>query len=130
MAGPHSGSVLALVNLDSALGAAERHVDDRAFIGHQRRERLHLFRVHVRRKANASFDRQLVMAVLGAPRFDHLESASVLPDRKVESVDAVAGLDLLEQTRRVFSARGCGVEASVDGFQEAAGGGHGLVSLR
>ena len=42
------------------------------------------------------------MAVLGAPGLDDLVAAFLLPDREAEVVDAVADLDLVEQTWRVF----------------------------
>ncbi len=52
---------------EAALGAAERHVDERAFEGHERGERLHLLLVDDGRVADAALDGQPVLAVHRAP---------------------------------------------------------------
>ena len=111
--------VAAAVDLDAALGAAERHVDDGALVGHQRGERHHLVLVDVGAVADAALGRQLVLAVLGAPGVDDLDRAVVAPHREAEAVDAVAGLDLVEQHRLVLGERGRPVEVVVDLLEEA-----------
>ena len=50
-----------------ALGAAERHVDERAFEGHQRRQRFDLLLVDMGRVANAALHGKAVLAVHRAP---------------------------------------------------------------
>jgi hypothetical protein len=82
---------------DAALGAAVRHVDDGALVGHERGERHDLFLVHVGREADAPLRGQLVMAVLHAPAMDDLDGAGGAPQREVEAVDAVAAPDLCQQ---------------------------------
>jgi hypothetical protein len=61
-----------------------------------------------------------VVAVLGAPRLDDLETAPFFPDWKMEAVNAVTGLDLFQQAGRIVSERRGGVEAPIDGFEEAS----------
>ena len=70
------------IDLHRALGAAVRQIDDRALVGHQRGEPLDLFLVDERRVANAALGRQLVMAVLDAPRVDALERAVRTAERE------------------------------------------------
>ena len=50
------------------------------------------------------------MTVLDAPGPDDLERAVMLPDRKVETIDPVAPLDLIEQPWRMTAERGCAIE--------------------
>ena len=115
---------LARVHLDRALGAAKRHVDDRALPGHQRRQRHHLVLVDVGAVADAAFHRQLVMAVLGAPRLHDGDRAVVVPQRKLEPVQAVACLDLIEQSLRKGGEDGRAVEAAIDVVEKTSGAGH------
>ena len=72
------------VDLDAALGAAERSVDHRALVGHQRGERHHLVLVDVEAVADAALGGQLVVAVLRAPGVDHLDLAVVRSRGKVK----------------------------------------------
>jgi dienelactone hydrolase len=102
------------VDLDRALGAAERHIDDGALVRHQRRERLDLGFVGVQAEANAALGRQLVMTVLGAPRAHHFDMPVVVPDGKPEGVDAVARADLAQQSRGMGGERRRAVEVHVD----------------
>ena len=69
-----AGRVLLGVDPDAALGAAERHVHQRALVGHQRREGLDLVRVHVGGVADPALGGQLVVAVLGPPGVHHLDA--------------------------------------------------------
>lgn len=59
--------VLARVNHDSAFGPAKRYVDDRAFVAHQRGERLNLILVNDRRVANPTLRRQSMVGMRGTP---------------------------------------------------------------
>ena len=110
--------VLLGVDADAALGAAERHVDDRAFVGHERCERLDLVLVDCRRVADAALHGHAVMTVLGAPGGDDLVAA-VAPDRELDGVDRVADLDLVEEALRIVGERSCLVEVQVDRLEEA-----------
>src|SRR5262249_8998087 len=56
--------VLLRIDADTALGAPEGYVHDRAFEGHQRGERHHLVEVHRRGKPDTAFTGGLVMRVL------------------------------------------------------------------
>ncbi len=113
------GRAGARVNLHGALGAAERHVDNRALVGHQRGERHHFVLVHVRAEADAALGRHLVMTVLDAPRPDHVDRAVKLPHRELEAVDAVGELDLIQEARRMCGERGGCVEVAVDVVEQA-----------
>jgi hypothetical protein len=61
------------IDLHRALRAAERHIDKRAFVGHQGGKRLHFRFVDLRAVPDAAFRRQLVVAVLGAPGMHDLD---------------------------------------------------------
>ena len=112
---------------DAALGAAERHVDDRALVGHQRGQRHHLFFVDVGAVANAALDRQLVMAVLDAPRVNHFDLAAGPAQRKVEAIDAVADANLLEQPTRIVGELRRFVEVLGDLIEEVRRSAHALI---
>ena len=113
------------VDLHSPFGTAERDVDDRALERHQRRQRHHLVFVHLCAVADAALERQPVMTVLGPPRPDYLQGAVDLSHRKVETIHAVASLDLIEQTGRIVTERSGAVERPRDVCEEAARrGGH------
>ncbi len=67
--------VLARIDDQAALGAAEGHVDDGALVGHQRRQRLDLVLVDAHREADAALRRQAVIAVHRAPAGEDLGRA-------------------------------------------------------
>ncbi len=121
--------VLLRIDLDAALGAAVRHVHDRALVGHERRQGHHLLLVHVRRVADAALGRQLVMAVLDAPAVDDLDRAVGAPEREVEAVDAVAAANLCQQAFGVVGEAGGVVEVSGHLIEERLGRHH-RVGLR
>ncbi len=121
--------VVAAVDPDAPLGAAERDLDHRALVGHQRRERHHLVLVDAVVVADPALGRQLVLGVLGAPGMDHLDRAVVLLDRECHVVDAVADPDLLEQAARVLGVGRGLFEVLIDLVEEAQGLGHGLTSV-
>ena len=93
--------IILRLDLDAALRAAKRHVDDRALVGHQCGQRHDLFFVHLGAVTDAALDRHLVVAVLDAPRVDHFDLAAGAAQREVEAIDAVADANLLEQAARV-----------------------------
>jgi hypothetical protein len=68
------------IDLNSPLGAAERHADHRRLPGHQARERAHLVEVYVRMKAKPALERPTRVVVLNAV-------ADVIPDRTVVELD-------------------------------------------
>ena len=112
---------------DAALRAAERDVDDGAFVGHQRRERHHLFFIHLGAVANAALHRQLVVAVLDAPRVNDFNLAAGSTKWKVKTVDAVADADLFEQSTRVFGELRRRVEVLRDLIEEVGRSAHGGI---
>ena len=114
------GRVARRVDLDGALGAPVRDVDDRALVGHQRRQRHDLVLVHLGAVADAALDREPVVAVLGAPGTDHRERPVALADREVEAVDAVAALDLVEQAGRLGAQGGRAIEVAGDVREESS----------
>jgi hypothetical protein len=113
--------VLLGVDGHAALGPAERHVDDRTFVGHERRERLDLVLVDLRCVADAALDRRAVVAVMHAPAGDDLVLTALAADRKLHRVDGVRHLDLIEQAARVIAQRRGFFEVDVDGLEEARG---------
>jgi hypothetical protein len=99
------GGVVARAQLDAALAAAERHVADRALVGHQRGQRHDLVLVHHPAVANAPLQGLPVVAVLGAPGFeDHVLVVDL--HRELHVVDVVADPDLLQEARRQIHVRG------------------------
>ena len=80
-----STEYFARIDADAALGAAERHVDDGALVGHERGQRHHFFFVDLGRVADAALDRRLVMAVLDPPGANDLDVAVVAPQRESRS---------------------------------------------
>src|SRR3989475_9190134 len=68
------GRVLLGVDLHAALGAAERHVDDRALVRHDRGQRGDLVLVHGRRVADAALHRHPAAAALDPPPLEHLRA--------------------------------------------------------
>ena len=102
------------IDLHGALRAAERHVHQRALVGHQRGQRLHFGFIHVRAEADAAFGGQLVMAVLGAPGVDHFNRPVRKPHRERERVDRVAHADLIEEAFGVLAEDGRVIEIRVD----------------
>src|SRR5690606_2230902 len=111
-------------------GATERHVDDRALVGHQRRQRLDLVLVYAKAEADAALGGEVVMAVLGAPGVDDLDRSVVPPDRKRDLVDVVARLDDRQKLRIVAGERRRAVEVLVDLLEKADGHFLGLRDYR
>ncbi len=101
------------IDPDAAFGAAERHVHQRALVGHQRRERLYLVGVHRQGVPDAALGRELVMAVLRAPRVDHLDRAVVALDGEAGVEEVLAGLDVGEERRVVMGEAGRAIEAAL-----------------
>src|SRR5690606_8794970 len=106
------------VYADAALRSAEGHIDERALVRHDGREGDDLVLVDVHGVAHAALARQLVFAVLGPPAVDDLDRAVVPAEREAHVVDGVAGLDLLQETRRVRGQCGGLVEVAVDLLEE------------
>jgi hypothetical protein len=109
------------VDLHGALGAAERHVDDRAFVGHQRGERHHLVFIDGFAVANTALGRHLVMAMLDAPCPHDVNTAVRHAHGKLEPVDAVGQLDLVQEPRRVRGECRRGIEVAMDVVEQAVG---------
>ncbi len=100
------------IDLNGAFRAAERHIDNRAFVGHECGKRAHLVGCDVRAVADASLDRVFVVAVLRAPGFDHLDAAVVELHWEVEVGNRVDGLDLIQEPLWKAGEHGGPVEIS------------------
>ena len=108
----------ARVDPQAPLGAAERHLDQRALVGHQRRQRLHLVLVDVRGVADAALDRLHVLGMHAAVAGEGVDRASE-PHAEAHHVGRVADPDLLlEPGREIHEPHGP-VEHEVDGFAKA-----------
>ena len=117
--------VAAGIDLHPSLGTAERHVDDRALVGHQCRERRDLVLVDRHRIAQAALGGQTVLAVLGAPRVHDLDRTIVALDGEGEVDQAVDVFDLVEQSGRLVNEGRGLVEVADDLVEEAQRLGHG-----
>ena len=89
------------IDLDGAFGPAERHVDDGALVGHERRERSHLGFVGRSAEPDAALRWQPVMAMLGPPRADDLDAAVAVTNGELKGVNTVARTNLIEETFRM-----------------------------
>ena len=90
-------AVLARVELDAALAAAERDLVERALVRHPRRERLHLVEVGLVVVAHAALVRAEDVVVLDAVALEHLDTCRCHADREV---DDQLVLGLAEDLRR------------------------------
>ena len=86
--------------LHAALRAAEGDIHQRALVGHQRGQRLHLVLVDAGGVADAALGRQQMRTVRGAPAAEDVEHAVVEPHREVQLQHRIARLDLLRQAGR------------------------------
>ena len=84
----------------SALGAAERNVDERAFEGHQRRQRLDLLLVDMGRVANAALHGKAVLAMHRAPAAQECVVAPPETHRETQLNDGIALADGFHQIVR------------------------------
>ena len=109
---------LARVDAEAALGAAERHLDERALVGHQRRQRLDLVLVHGQREADAALDRLHVLGMHAAVAGEGVDRAAQ-PHAEAHGVGRVADADLLLEPRAEVHQPHGAVEHQVDGFAEA-----------
>src|SRR5207245_7315727 len=110
--------VLLSVDAHATLGPAERDVHDGALVGHERGEGLDLVLIHGRSEADTALHGQAVVTVLGTPAGNDLVAA-LAPDRELERVNAVTGLDLIEQAAWILGQRRRSLEVDVDGVNEA-----------
>ncbi|GMS97804.1 hypothetical protein PENTCL1PPCAC_19979, partial [Pristionchus entomophagus] len=85
--------VLLGVDLHSSLGSSEGHVHNRALVGHQGGQGLHLILADVHRVADASLGGGTVLGVLRSPGLDDLELAIVTADGERDVEDLVHWLD-------------------------------------
>ena len=92
--------ILSRFELHAALRAAERDVHQRALVGHEPGQRLHLVLVDAGGVADAALGRQQMRAVRGAPAAEDVEHAVVEPHREVHLQHRIARLDLLRQAGR------------------------------
>ena len=74
------------------------NLDERAFEGHQGRQRRHLVLGHVEAEADSAFRWEAVVAVLGAICLDHLDPTVVELNRKSQVIHGVALAQLIEET--------------------------------
>ena len=109
---------LARVDAEPALGAAERHLDEAALVGHQRRQRLDLVLVHAHREADAALDRLHMLGMHAAVAGEGVDRAAQ-PDPEAHGVGRVADADLLLEARGEVHQPDRPVEHQVDGFAKA-----------
>jgi len=107
--------ILARVDAQAALGAAEGRLDQRAFVGHQRCQRLDLVLVHRERIADAALDRLHVFGMHRAVAGEGFDLAAQA-DTEANRIGRVADADFFAQTRRHIHDRGGAVEHEVNGF--------------
>jgi hypothetical protein len=105
------------VDAEAALGPAEGRFHQRAFVGHQRGQRLHLVLVHRQGKADAALHR-LHMFRMHRPVTGEGFDLAAQPDPEADGVGGVADADLLLQPRRQVHQADRPVEHEVDGFAE------------
>ncbi len=106
------------VDAQSALRPAERRFDQRAFVGHQRRQRLYLVLADRQGIADAALDRLHVFgmhAAIAGKGFDLAAQAHTEAHR----VGRVADLDLLLQPGAQIHQPGGAVEHQVDRIAKA-----------
>src|SRR5205823_13334846 len=97
-----------------ALCAAERHVDERAFVRHESSECRDLVFVNLRCESNPAFCWKTMHAVLRAPSIDYFDCSVISLQWKLHSIDGIAGFDLRQKPRcKVEICRGF-VEVFVD----------------
>ena len=106
------------VEPDSALGTTERHVHQRALVGHQCRQCLHFLRVHGLGVADAALGGELVMAVLRPPRVHHLDAAVIPLDGKAGIEEVLAGLDVGEERGVVPGVARGAIEGAIHLLEE------------
>ena len=110
--------VFASIDLHRTLGSAKRHIDDRALVSHESRKSHDFVFVGVRAEANPPLDRQLVVAVLDAPRRNDLHAAVRIPKGELKVVNAVAILDLIQKTLGETGQRGGVIKVAEHVFKE------------
>jgi len=88
--------VLAGVNLDTTLGAAEGNISDGKLEGHERSQGLDLLQIDAISVTSTTLDGELVGGVLGSVAGDGLEGAVVSAERDVEPDDGLASSDQRE----------------------------------
>ncbi len=108
----------ARVDAEPALRAAERRLDQRAFVGHQRRQRLDLVLVDAHRIADAALDRLLMFGMHRAIAGEGVDVAAQ-PHPETHCIGRVADPDLLFQPRGQVHHRHGAVEHQIDGFAES-----------
>ena len=106
--------VPAAVDLDSALSAAERDVDDGALECHQGGKGHYFVLGNTAAEPDSALGREFVLAVLGPPRLDYFDRPVVTLQRKSQPVDAVAGSNLTQQPLVEVRQCRCLVERPVD----------------
>ncbi len=99
------GRIVFSIDADAALGPAERHVDHRALVTHQRRESHDLVLADIGAETDAALGGHFVVAMLGPPGMNDLDAAVVAPQGKRHVIDAVAGANLGQQRRIMHGKR-------------------------
>ena len=110
--------IVARINAQPAFGAPERRFDQRAFIGHQRRQRLYLVLVHAGAVPDAALDRLHVFGMDRAIAGKGLDTAAQA-HAETHRVGRVAHANLLFQTRRQVHQGHRPVKHDVDAIAKA-----------
>ena len=112
--------VLERIELDAALGAAQRETDDGALPGHPCRERAHFLDIDVGVEAEAALERAEDVVVLDAVAGEHFHTAIIELDREVDD-DLVGGFGENAPDRRIQRHHvGCFIELLLDVIVDAA----------
>ncbi len=109
---------LARIDPEPALRAAERHLDQAALVGHQRRQRLDLVLVHGHREADAALDRLHMLRMHAAIPGEGVDRPAQ-PHPEAHGVGRVADPDLLLQSRREVHQPNGPIEHQIDGLAKA-----------
>ncbi len=124
--------VLARIDAQPALRAAERRLDQRAFVGHQRRQRLDLVLVDAQRIADAALD-GFHMFGMDRPVAGKGLDLPAQPHAEAHRIGRVADPDLFLQPRRQVHQRDRAVEHQIHGFAKTRlfkrGCGHRILPL-
>src|SRR5206468_53403 len=102
--------VLFRIEANAALRSTKRHVNDGALVRHQGSQCHDLILIHQLAVSYAAFDRLFVLAVLSAPSLENFILVAAEPDRELEVINAIAGLDLAEKSSMNFQILGRSIE--------------------
>ena len=110
--------IFARVDAEPPFGAAKGRLDQRAFVSHERRQRLDLILVHARGKADAALDR-FHMFGMNRPISGERVDPTPQPDTEPHRIGGVANPDLFLKARRKIHQRDRPVEHHINALTKA-----------